>query len=51
MIYRLPITARRYRLDPAAWWTNALRRISTFTQANLPNLPNLLSWNWKTQAA
>ena len=36
MIYSLLITARRYRLDPAAWLSDVLRRIPTCTQANLP---------------
>jgi transposase len=48
VIYSLLITARRYRLDPAAWLTDVLRRIPTCTQANLPDL---LPWNWKPQAA
>jgi hypothetical protein len=48
VIYSLVITARRYRLDPAAWLSDVLRRIPTCTQANLPEL---LPWNWKPQAA
>ena len=48
MIYSLLITARRYRLDPAACLGDALRRILTSTKANLPEL---LPWNWKPQAA
>ena len=48
MIYSLLITARRYRLDPAAWLSDALRRIPTCTQATLPEV---LPWNWKPQAA
>jgi transposase len=48
VIYSLLITDRRYRLDPAAWLTDVLRRIPTCTQANLPEL---LPWNWKPQAA
>ena len=48
MIYSLLITARRYRLDPAAWLSDVLRRIPTCTQANLPEL---LPGNWKPQAA
>jgi hypothetical protein len=48
VIYSLLITARRYPLDPAAWLTDVLRRIPTCTQANLPEL---LPWNWKPQAA
>ena len=48
VIYSLLITARRYRLDPAAWLTDVLRRIPTCTHANLPEL---LAWNWKPQAA
>ena len=48
VIYSLLITARRYRVDPAAWLTDVLRRIPTCTHANLPEL---LPWNWKPQAA
>jgi hypothetical protein len=48
VIYSLLITARRYRLDPAAWLSDALRRIPTCTQATLPEV---LPWNWKPQAA
>jgi hypothetical protein len=48
VIDSLLITARRYRLDPAAWLTDALRRIPTCTPANLSEL---LPWNWKPQAA
>ncbi len=48
LIYSLLITARRYRLDPAAWLIDVPRRIPTCTQANLPEL---LPWNWKPQAA
>ena len=48
VIYSLLITARRYRLDPAAWVSDVLRRIPTCTQANLPEL---LPWNWKPKAA
>ena len=48
MIYSLLITARRYGLDPAAWLTDVLRRIPSFTPANLAQL---LPWNWKPQAA
>ena len=48
VIYSLLITARRYRLDPAAWLSDVLRRIPTCTQANLPEL---LPWNWKPKAA
>jgi hypothetical protein len=47
VIYSLLITARRYRLDPAAWLSDVLRRIPTCTQANLTEL---LPWNWKPQA-
>ena len=48
VIYSLLITVRRYRLNPATWLTDVLRRIPTYTQANLPELP---SWNGKPQAA
>ena len=48
VIYSLLITARRYRLDPAAWLSDVLRRIPTCTQANLPEL---LPGNWKPQVA
>ena len=48
VIYSLLIPARRYRLDPAAWLSDALRRIPTCTQATLPEV---LPWNWKPQAA
>jgi hypothetical protein len=48
VIYSLLITARRYRLDPAAWLSDVLRRIPSCTQANLPEL---LPWNWKPKAA
>jgi hypothetical protein len=48
VIYSLVITARRYRLDPAAWLSDVLRRIPTCTQANLPEL---LPGNWKPKAA
>jgi hypothetical protein len=48
VIYSLLITARRYRLDPAAWLSDVLRRIPTCTQANLPEL---LPGNWKPKAA
>jgi hypothetical protein len=48
MIYSLLITARRYNLDPAAWLGDVLRRIATYTSANLAEF---LSWNWKPQAA
>jgi len=48
VIYSLLITARRYRLDPAAWLSDMLRRIPAYTQANLPEL---LPWNLKPQAA
>jgi len=48
VIYSLLITVRRYRLNPATWLTDVLRRIPTCTQANLPELP---SWNGKPQAA
>jgi len=44
LIYRLLITARRYRLDPAVWLSDVLRRNRTCTQANLPELH---PWNWK----
>jgi len=48
VIYSLLITARRYRLDPAAWLTDVLRRIPTCTHAHLPEL---LPSNWKPQLA
>jgi len=48
VIYSLLITARRYRLDPAAWLSDVLHRIPTCTQANLPEL---LPWNWKPKAS
>jgi hypothetical protein len=48
VIYSLLITARRYRLVPAAWLSNVLSRIPTCTQANLTEL---LPSNWKPQAA
>jgi hypothetical protein len=48
VIYSLLITARRYRLDLAAWLSDVLRRIPTCKQANLSEL---LPWNWKPQAA
>ena len=44
VIYSLLITAQWYRLNPAAWLSDALHRIPTCTQANLSEL---LSWNWK----
>ncbi len=48
VIYSLLITARRCRLDPAAWLSHVLRRIPNCTQAKLPEL---LPWKWKPQAA
>lgn len=38
VIHSLLITARRYRLDPAVWLTDVLRRIPTCNQAHLPEL-------------
>ena len=48
LIYSLLITARRYRLDPAAWLTDVLRRIPTCQKEMLTEL---LPWNWKPQPA
>ena len=48
VIYSLLITARRYRLDPAAWLTDVLRRIPTCQKEMLTEL---LPWNWKPQPA
>lgn len=47
VICSLLITSWRYRLDPAAWLNDVLRRIPTCTQANLSEL---LPWNWEPQA-
>jgi hypothetical protein len=47
VIYSLLITVRRYRLDPAMWLEDALRRIPTATTANLHEL---LPANWKPPA-
>ena len=48
VIYSLLITARRYSLDPGAWFGDVLLRIPSCTPANLADL---LPWNWKPQAA
>ena len=48
VIYSLLIAARRYSIDPAVWLTHVLRRIPSYTPANLAKL---LPWNWKPQAA
>ncbi len=48
LIYGLLITARRYRLDPAAWLTDVLRRIPN---CQTEMMTELLPWNWKPQPA